>query len=302
VTGVVLSDQGSRVIVDVGGEELACVIRKSLRRGKRRKVVAPGDVVDIEGSAEGYAIVKVHDRRSLISRRDPSHKHREQILVANLDAVLIVVAAKDPDLVPGLIDRFLVAAESRELEVGIAINKIDLDESGSYEPVAQVYRDLGYDVLAVSAETGSGIEAVREFLKGQATSMLGHSGVGKSSLANALDPDLHLRVAPVNAASGLGTHTTSAVSLLRLGWGGYLVDTPGIREFGLWRLELRDLGFCFREIAAIAPDCRFSDCLHEREPDCAVKAAVEEGRMVRWRFDSYLRILASLREDAADSY
>jgi ribosome biogenesis GTPase len=295
VSGVVLSDQGSQVVVDVEGTEYACVIRKALRRGRRSKPVAPGDRVDIEQSGDGWAVERVHERKSLISRRDPSHKHREQILVANLDAVLIVAAAKSPDLVPGVVDRFLVAAESRELDAAIVINKVDLDPAREFAPVAEVYAGLGYEVVEASATAGTGLEAVRALLKDKETALLGHSGVGKSSLANALDDSLSLTVGPVHASTGLGTHTTSAVSLLRLPWGGYLVDTPGIREFGLARMEPIHVGPCFREIAARAADCRFNDCLHEREPDCAVKAAVDDGSVTRWRYESYLRILESLR-------
>ena len=294
--GVVLRDLGSQLIVDVDGDEISCVIRKSLRRDRRRKAVVVGDRVTVERSGEGAAITAVEKRRNQISRRDPGHKYREQILVANLDAVLVVGAARSPDLVPGLIDRFLVAAESRELVAGIAINKIDLDEDRAYAPVAEVYRGLGYTVLETSAADGDGVQDVRDFLAGRTTVMLGHSGVGKSALANALDPSLELKTGEVHAGTGLGTHTTSAVSLLHLPWGGYLVDTPGIREFGLWRTDPAEVRFRFREIAARQGDCRFNDCLHKKEPDCAVKQAVQDGDIAAWRYDSYLRILASLQE------
>jgi len=286
------------LIVDLDGEETACVLRKSLRRraGKLRKAVAVGDHVVVEASGEGMAVVDVEPRTSAISRPDPSHRRREQVLVANLDAVLVVAAARDPELTPGVIDRFLVAAEFHGLEPGIAINKIDLDPARTWEAVASVYRDLGYAVLPVSVATGEGLEGVRERLHGRTTALLGHSGVGKSSLANALDPSLELRVGEVNPITGLGTHTTTTIALLRLPWGGYLVDTPGIREFGLWGMELRDLGRWYRDLARRADDCRFNDCLHEREPGCAVKKAVEEGAVVAWRYESYLRTLESLRE------
>ena len=296
--GVVLRDEGSQLIVDLDGEETACVLRKTLRRraGKERKAVAVGDHVVVEASGDGMAIVDVEPRKTAISRPDPSRRRREQVLVANLDAVLIVTATREPDLAPGLIDRFLVAAECRGLEAAIAVNKIDLDPAGSWQAVASVYSDLGYAVLPVSAASGEGVEAVREFLHGRTTALLGHSGVGKSSLANALDPSLRLRVGSVNPVTGLGTHTTTTIALLRLPWGGYLVDTPGIREFGLWNMELRDLGPWYRDLAAHADQCRFNDCLHEREPGCAVKEAVAAGSVVAWRYESYLRILESLRE------
>lgn len=305
--GVVLRDEGSQLVVDVDGTEVSCVVRKTLRRkaGKFRKAVAVGDRVRLESSADGVAIVAVEPRRSYISRHDPGQRRKEQILVANLDAVLVVASARQPDLAPGLIDRFLVDAESRELAVGIVINKTDLDPERAYGPVAEVYRGLGYAVLEVSATTGAGLEAVRGFLAGHTTTLLGHSGVGKSSLANALDASLDLRTADVHAASGQGAHTTTTVSLLRLPWGdrGYLVDTPGIREFGLWRMEPSEVGHWFRDLARHLGECRFNDCLHrETEPGCAVKAAVEAGEIAAWRYESYLRILKSVHEETPDSY
>ncbi len=296
--GVVLRDEGSRLVVDLGGEEATCVLRKGLvrRAGKDAKTVAVGDRVLVEASGEGLAIVHVEPRGTSISRPDPSRSRREQILVANLDAVLVVAAVREPDLVLGLIDRFLVAADSRGLAVALALNKTDLDLGHAYAEAASLYGGLGYPVFAVSAATGDGLAQVRDFLRGKTTAFLGHSGVGKSSLANAIDPSLRLRTGFVHDATGRGTHTTTTVSLLRLPGGGYLVDTPGIREFGVWGMAPRDLGHWYREIAAEAARCRFGDCLHDREPGCAVKDAAAAGRIAACRFESYLRLLASLRE------
>ncbi|HEX5138422.1 MAG TPA: ribosome small subunit-dependent GTPase A [Planctomycetota bacterium] len=296
--GVVIRDEGSCVIVDLDGEEARCIVRKGFVHRARNpaKAVAVGDRVRVEASGEGLAVVAVDPRRSAISRPDPSRPRREQILVANIDAVLVVAAARDPDLVPALVDRFLVDAESRGLVAGIALTKIDLAPEASSGEMATLYKGLGYDVLAVSSVTGEGLEAVRDFLRDRTTALLGHSGVGKSSLANALDPSLRLRVGPVQEGTGLGTHTTTTVSLLRLPWGGYLVDTPGIREFGLWAMDPRELRHAYREMAVLAGGCRFTDCLHEREPGCAVKKAAAAGAIAPCRYESYLRLLASLRE------
>ncbi|MHC4848115.1 MAG: ribosome small subunit-dependent GTPase A [Planctomycetota bacterium] len=298
--GVVIRDEGNLVHVDLPGESepVACVIRKTLRRttGKRSKAVVVGDRVSVEFSGEGAAVVAVKERRTTLSRPDPLRKHREHIIVANIDAVLIVVSVREPELVPGLIDRFLVAVESRGLEAGIAFNKTDLDPNGVWRNQAALYRRLGYAAIEVSAESGDGLEEVREFLRDKTTSLLGHSGVGKSSLANALDPSLALRVGEVRERSGKGQHTTTTVSLLPLPWGGYLVDTPGIREFGIWNMELNDVAVWFRDLAPFVDSCRFNDCLHEREPNCAVHAALDRGEIQSWRYDSYLRILESMRE------
>lgn len=296
--GVVVRDEGSRLMVDLDGEETACGVRKGFvhRGGKHAKAVTVGDRVLVEASGDGMVIVGVEPRSAVISRPDPSRPHREQILVANLDAVLVVAAVREPDIAPALIDRFLVAAESRGLACGVALNKIDLDPAGGCPEIASVYRRLGYPVFTVSAATGEGLDKVRAFLGGHTTVFLGHSGVGKSSLANALDPSLRLRTGEVHGATGLGMHTTTTVSLLRLPWGGYLVDTPGIREFGLWNMDPRDLGQWYREIAVCATDCRFDDCLHDREPGCAVKEAAAAGAVAAWRYQSYLRLLEGLRE------
>jgi len=302
--GVVIRDEGNVVLVDIPGEPepVPCSIRKTLRRksGKRRKPVVVGDRVEVEFSDEGGAAVSaVQPRKSRLSRPDPLRPHREHIIVANIDAVLIVVSVREPDLVPGLIDRFLVAVESRELEAGIILNKIDLDPDATYAPVVATYRELGYSVFTVSAETGEAVQDVRSFLQDKTTTLLGHSGVGKSSLANVLDPSLELRIGAVSEGTGRGQHTTTTVSLLPLPWGGYLVDTPGIREFGLWEMEERDIGHWFRDIEPLVHDCKFNDCLHENEPHCAVKAAVERGDLPAWRYESYLRILESLRNPDA---
>jgi ribosome biogenesis GTPase len=294
----VIRDEGGRVIVDLDGEEAPCVVRKGFvhRARNSTKAVVVGDRVVVEASGEGLAVVAVETRSSAISRPDPSRPRREQVLVSNVDAVLVVAAARDPDLVPGLLDRFLVAAESRGLSAGLALTKIDLDPAAASGEIATLYRGLGYAVLPVSSVTGEGVDRVRDFLRGRTTALLGHSGVGKSALANALDPALRLRVGPVHAGTGLGTHTTTTVSLLRLPWGGYLVDTPGIREFGLWGMDPRAVRDAYREFAALAPGCRFADCTHEHEPGCAVKDAIAHGGVAPCRYESYLRLLASLRE------
>jgi len=306
--GVVIRDEGNVVHVDIPGEAqpVPCSIRKTLRRksGKRRKPVVVGDRVEVEFSGEGAAVSAVKPRKSRLSRPDPFHPHREHIIVANIDAVLIVLSVREPDLSPGLIDRFLVAVESRDLEAGIILNKIDLDPEATYEPVVETYRALGYPVFPFSAEPGSAqfdaaVADVREFLHDKTTTLLGHSGVGKSSIANVLDPSLELRIGAVSEGTGRGQHTTTTVSLLPLPWGGYLVDTPGIREFGIWDMEERELGHWFRDIEPLVHDCKFNDCLHENEPHCAVKAAVEQGELPAWRYESYLRILASLRNPDA---
>lgn len=294
-TGVILRHEGGVVIVDVGGREVPCVVRKSMRR-EDRKGVTVGDRVHVEMEGDGAVVVGLEPRRSAIARTDPSRPRRELVLVANVDLALIVASTRTPPLTPGLIDRFLVASDRQSIGAAIAITKIDLDPERSYAPFAAVYRSLGYPVLEVCAATGAGIDQVALLLKDRTTVLLGHSGVGKSSLANHIDPTLRLRVGEVNRASGLGIHTTTTVSLLRLPGGGYLVDTPGIREFGLREVPAGEVAQGYREIAQRAGECRFNDCLHVSEPACAVKAAVASGLIASWRYDSYLRVVAEMRQ------
>lgn len=299
-SGVVVRHEGRVVVVDLGGVEVPCVVRKSLQRPKGAKAVAVGDRVSVERDGSAAAVVGVEPRRSELLRTDPSHPRRGQVIVANLDTVLVVASVRQPDLVPALVDRFLVAARARGLRAAVDFHKVDLDPARSYAAVAAAYRALDYPVVETSVVTGEGLRELRELLAGRTTTLLGHSGVGKSSLANALDPSLRLRVGEVNPETGKGTHTTTTVSLLRLPWGGYLVDTPGIREFGLWGLRPVDLGRHFPEIAAHADACRFRDCLHAKEPACAVKEALDRGVIAPWRYESYARLLEELREQGRE--
>jgi len=301
MTGVVLRHEGGAVVVDVGGEEVRCAVRKSLRRDGA-KGVAVGDRVTVESSGGGLAIASVGERRGMVARPDPSNPRREQVIVANVDLALVVAAVARPELTPGLIDRFLVALDARGIEAVIVATKTDLGVDAEEARLLEVYRAIGYRLLPVSVVDGSGVEALRELLRGRTTVMLGHSGVGKSSLANALHPSLALRVGAVDESTGLGVHTTTTVSLLRLPWGGYLVDTPGIREFGLVRVPPSDLRHHFRDLAAVGGRCRFNDCLHRREPGCAVKEAVASGAIAAWRHDSYLRLLAELETTESERF
>jgi len=295
-SGVVLRHEGSSVVVDLDGEEVACTLRKTLQRARGSKAVAVGDRVVVARGGEGAAVERVEERRTELARSDPSRPRHKQVIAANVDLLLVVASAADPAPVTGLIDRFLVAGAHLGIETALVFNKVDLDPGQTRAEIRDGYAEAGLRVLETSAAAGTGLEELKSLLKGRTTTLAGHSGVGKSSLANALDPSLRIRTAEVQERSGKGVHTTTTASLLRLPWGGYLVDTPGIREFGLWGMEERDLGACFPEIAARAPSCRFHDCLHDKEPDCAVKAACAGGEFAGWRYDSYRTLLGEIRE------
>ncbi|MGQ0613790.1 MAG: ribosome small subunit-dependent GTPase A [Planctomycetaceae bacterium] len=294
-SGVVLRHEGRCVVVDLGGEEVACTLRKTLKRARGSKAVAVGDRVTVEREGEVGAVTGVEERRSELARPDPSRPRHKQVIAANVDLLLVVASAAEPSPVTGLIDRFLVAGAHMGIETALLLNKVDLDPGQTRAEFRDAYAEAGLRVLETSAVARTGLEELKALLTGRTTTLAGHSGVGKSSLANALDPSLRIRTAEVQERSGKGVHTTTTASLLRLPWGGYLVDTPGIREFGLWGMEARDLGACFPEIAARASSCRFQDCLHDKEPECAVKEACGASDFPEWRYASYRTLLDEIR-------
>ncbi len=219
-----------------------------------------------------------------------------QILVANMDQVLVVFSVREPEPKLGLVDRFLVAAESQDLPAVLCLNKIDLPAS---DEVLQGFEELaaaGYPLLLVSAKTGEGVERVREQLRARTSALVGPSGVGKSSLLNAVEPGLQLTIGAVSESVGKGRHTTRFAQLLPLSFGGYVVDTPGLREFGLWSVAPEELGTCFPEFRPYLGQCRFPDCDHVHSEGCAVRAAVAAGRISERRYHSYTNLRAEAEE------
>jgi ribosome biogenesis GTPase len=280
------------------GDSLLCEVRRSLKANDTgfTNIVAVGDEVLISrnGAERGY-VEAVLPRRSVLTRPDPFYTHLRQVIVANVDQVLVVASWREPAFWPELVDRYLIAAARTGLTPIICVNKVDLAEDPA-EPqtVLHAYCEAGYTVLLTSAQNRLGVDGLRRLLQGRTTALAGLSGVGKSSLLSAVEPGLHLRVGEVNERHHEGRHTTTQSSLHRLAEGGFVVDTPGIREFGLSGLRRRDLAGCYPEIAMLHGDCQFEDCMHMREPDCAVRLAVRRGSVSPMRYDSYRKILASL--------
>ncbi|MCA9054632.1 MAG: ribosome small subunit-dependent GTPase A, partial [Planctomycetaceae bacterium] len=204
---------------------------------------------------------------------------------------VIVVSAAEPPIKPALVDRFLVSAEKGNVRPIVCISKADLVERGELQPIAAIYASIGYDVVLTSIHTGEGVDALRGLLTGKVSVLTGQSGVGKSSLINAVDPALDLRTAHVSADSGKGRHTTRVAALLPLSTGGWIVDTPGIRQMQLWDVAPGEVEAYFRDFLAYVPHCRFPDCTHTHESDCAVKSAVERGEIAPLRYQGYLRII-----------
>ncbi len=281
--------------VDTAEGVYKCTARRRLTDSDtgETKPLAVGDRVKLELTGAGEGVVtEVLPRRTKLSRAQPRDHRTEHVIVANVDQVLIVSSVRRPPLRVGLIDRYIIAAEAEGLEPIICINKIDLAQPGDeHETVSQLYRELGFSVLFTSATEDVGIESLRGVLRDKSTVLAGHSGVGKSSLINALQPGLELKIAPIGWR---GTHCTSSVSLLKLDGGGYVVDTPGIREFGLWDIERRDVAQFFPRIWELSRECHMPDCTHVHEPECAVKAAVESGELPRLRYKSYVEIMESI--------
>jgi len=276
-----------------GGRVYHCATRRLLKTlsTDQRHVVATGDRVWFrpEGEEEGV-IERVEPRRGVLAR---TSRGRQHIIVTNVDRLLIVSSAAEPYLKPNLIDRFLVTAEKSGIEPVICINKIDLVEPADLMPLVGVYSQLGYRVLLLSAKTGFGIERLRSLLRDRQSVVAGQSGVGKSSLLNAADAQQSLRVSHVSADTQKGRHTTTTAHLIPLSFGGYVVDTPGIRQFQLWDVIPEEVAGYYRELRPYVSQCRFPDCTHTHEEHCAVKDAVADGRIDARRYESYVHLVES---------
>jgi ribosome biogenesis GTPase len=296
--GVVVEVSSGLCRVELGGRSLACSLRGSLSAGEAgyTNVVAVGDeVIVAENGARQGVLEAVLPRRSVLARPDVAYGHRQQVIAANLDQLLVVASWREPPIWLELIDRYLIAAERYHLQPLICVNKVDLAEGvGEPQEVLRPYRELDYRVIFTSALTGEGLDKLRGALAGKTTVLAGLSGVGKSSLLSAIQPGLNLRTGEVSEQSREGRHTTTQVMMHRLELGGFVVDTPGIREFGLSGLHRPDLAQFYPEISTAAQGCRFADCAHIDEPGCAVQMAVTGGRISGARYHSYAKIYQSL--------
>jgi len=296
--GRVLSVHGliSRVQGD-DGRLYQCATRRLLKTlsTDQRHVVATGDRVLFRPAAlsgphahEGI-IERVEPRTSEICREV---RGRQQILVANVDQLLIITSAAEPRLKPNLIDRILVMAEKGRIRPLVCINKVDLVDPAGLLPLVGVYSQMGYEVLLLSATNGWGIERLRRRLAGRQSVVAGQSGVGKSSLLNAIDPTLELAVRSVSEENEKGRHTTTTARLLPLRDGGYVVDTPGVRQFQLWDVIPAEVAGYYRDLRPYVSHCRYPDCTHQHETDCAVKNAVADGKIDERRYESYCHLFA----------
>ena len=300
IRGRVIAPHGLYCLVaDETGKLHKCYTRrliKSLQRDSRN-LIASGDWVWFRPAPgnEGL-ILRVEPRRQSLAR---AYRQHEQILAANVEQILIVCALAEPEFKRNLIDRYLVSAGLGGLDPILCLNKVDLVEPWSLQPVIGLYAQLGYPVVLTSTRTGFGLSHLKQLLAGKETVIVGQSGVGKSSLLNALEPSFHLRIGSVSASTQKGKHTTTSAQLLALPGGGSVIDTPGIRQFDVWKVESGDVERFFPEFRSFTTHCRFPGCLHLDELECAVRSAVADRFISYGRYDSYVRLCTQGAADQA---
>ena len=293
IAGIVISVHGRTCQVDdENGGTYNCAVRGLLKtlNTDQRHVVAAGDRVLFRQEGSEGMILRIEPRKGIISRNSRGKQH---VIVANVDQLIIVASVQQPELKPNLIDRLIITAEKSEIRPVICFNKIDLLDPAELQSIAGVYGQLGYTTLFCSCETGQGTDQLKTIMRGRKNVVTGQSGVGKSSLLNLVDPTLNLKVNEISRDNEKGKHTTTAARLIPLAAGGYVVDTPGVRQFQLWDVIETEVEGFFRDIRPFVHQCRFDDCSHLHENHCAVKHAVADGLIDMRRYDSYCQIRES---------
>ena len=295
IEGVVISSTGSWYRVSTENGDIDCRIRGRLRLKGIRSTnpVVVGDRVVVEPDDESSAIVEILPRRNYIIRRASNLSKESHIIGANIDRALLIVTLHSPSTPVEFVDRFLVTCEAYNVPVTIVLGKADTligEHEAEAEEFTAIYRDAGYDIVRLSSTTGEGIDEIRELLKGHTTLIAGNSGVGKSTLVSTIDPALDIRTGEISESHHKGKHTTTFSTMYRIDE-GYIIDTPGIKGFGLIDIDSKELCRYFPEMMRLAPDCRFYNCTHTHEPGCAVQEGVKQGIVAWSRYESYLKIL-----------
>ena len=295
IEGVVISSTGSWYRVATANGELDCRIRGRLRLKGIRSTnpVVVGDRVMVEPDDESSAIVEILPRRNYIIRRASNLSKESHIIGANIDRALLIVTLHSPSTPVEFVDRFLVTCEAYNVPVTIVLGKADTltgEHEAEAEEFTAIYQDAGYDLIRLSSTTGEGIAQIRELLKDHTTLIAGNSGVGKSTLVSTIDPELDIRTGEISESHHKGKHTTTFSTMYRIEE-GYIIDTPGIKGFGLIDIDSKELCRYFPEMMRLAPGCRFYNCTHTHEPGCAVQEGVKQGIVAWSRYESYLKIL-----------
>lgn len=295
--GIVIQASAGLFQVETAQGTVECMARASADPS----AIMLGDHVIVSPQPTGMGVIEsLMPRTNRFSRKVAGRRRDEQVIAANLDQVVIVLAAAEPPFKETTLDRYLAAVEHCELNAVVCMNKVDLapasgpDSARDLAERAEVYAGIGYPVIMASAVTGSGIDTLRQTLEGRVSALVGPSGVGKSSLICAVSPGVSLETGEISASTGKGRHTTTCSRLIKLGTGGYVADTPGMREFGFHRISREELAWCFREFRLHIGSCKFADCRHVTEPGCGVRRAVEQGLVSRRRYEHYLRLMGGV--------
>ena len=299
MTGLVTKSTGSWYYVRTNnGDRFQCRIRGKFRMAgiKSTNPVSVGDFVDfeLEESKDTGVIEKIHERKNYIVRKSVNLSKQIHIIAANIDIAFLLVTINNPPTFPGFIDRFLATAEAYSIPAVLLFNKVDSYEEEQLEMVEelnQIYSDIGYLCVEISALENFNIDVVKELMKDKVTMFSGHSGVGKSTLINAIEPTLNIKTAEISSQHKQGLHTTTFAEMHELSFGGFIIDTPGIKGFGVVDFEPQEITDYFPEFFALKKDCKFNNCLHQKEPHCAVKKALKEDKIAPSRYFSYLQML-----------
>ena len=312
MTGVVIKSTGSWYSIrDHDNDKIyECRIRGKFRISgiKSTNPITVGDIVDfkLEKNSDNGIISNIHERKNYIIRKSVNLSKQTHIIAANIDQAFLLVTLEDPPTFTSFIDRFLATAEAYSIPAILLFNKIDIYNkklAGQKQQLEKVYRTIGYECLDISATEMINIHKLKIMMKDRVSMFSGHSGVGKSTLINAVYPKLDLKTATLSTQHKQGQHTTTFAEMFRLPFGGYIIDTPGIKGFGVVDFDKEEIGDFFPEIFALKQQCKFNNCLHVNEPNCAVKLAVENGTIAKSRYHSYLQLLKNEQENyRVDNY
>ncbi|MDE5419853.1 ribosome small subunit-dependent GTPase A [Labilibaculum sp. DW002] len=295
--GLVIKSTGSWYTVKTSdGTIHDCRIKGRFRMEGIRTTnpISVGDIVEFNEDKDANVIVKIKDRKNYIIRKSTNLSKSSQIIAANIDHAFLIVTVNYPLTTTTFIDRFLAAAEAYNIPVNLVFNKVDRYRPNDMERLAElkgIYESIGYKCYEISAKEGTHLEIIREALKGKINLLSGHSGVGKSTLINHIQPGLELKTGEISESHSSGKHTTTFSEMFELDFGGYIIDTPGIRGFGTFNMEKEEMSHFFLEIFKISNSCQFNNCTHMHEPKCAVKEAVEIGKISMTRYESYLGMI-----------